>query len=135
MSCPKTPDPPTPLLSDNSSLANVTITLGSLDTSVSNSNVGNTADISNFVNGTAAGLTCFIHPDTTFVGWPYGDGGLNAVPTTTDGGAGGGGGGAQTSSPAPSPSDSDNGSASGINAVGAIAWVLMGSLLGVGIVL
>lgn len=92
--------------------------------------MGNTADISNFVNGTAAGLTCFIHPDTTFVGWPYGDGGLNAVPTTTEGG----GGDAQTSSPAPSPSDSGNGSASGINAVGAITWVLVGSLLGVGIV-
>jgi hypothetical protein len=123
-----TPHPPAPLLSDNSSLTNVSITLGA-NGDQANSNIGNTADIANFVNGTAAGLTCFIHPDTSFVGWPYGGGGFNAVPTTT------GGGGAQSSSPAPSPSGSDNGASVDSVTTGTIIWMAVGSLLGVRLIL
>lgn len=102
------------------------------------SNVGRTANISNFVNGTASGLTCFIHPDTSFVGWPYGGGGVNAEPPTASTDSTGSpsedGGSAQSSSTMPSPSSSDSGNG-GIgnvdrSAVASVAVLMIGSLLG-----
>lgn len=105
-----TPNPPTPLLSDNSSITNITFDLPNTPAvDDGTSNVANTANITNFVNGTASGLTCFIHPDTNFVGWPYGGGGVNAAPSVIPSSTIGGGGGSQSSLAAPSPSESDNG--------------------------
>lgn len=114
------------------SLTNVTLTLGSPSSS-DNSNTGNIHNITTFINGTAAGLTCFIHPDTNFVGWPYGGGGFNALPTTTTTT----GGGAESSSPAPSSSagGSQNGNGAGGRWAVTPALVLLSALIGVIVIL
>jgi hypothetical protein len=88
--------------------------------------VGDIPNLNIFVNGTAAGLTCFIHPNTEFVGWPYGNGGINADPTSTTTG-----GGAESSSPAPGPSENDNGaSQSGRWSIATIPIAILGCCLG-----
>jgi hypothetical protein len=115
------------------SLTNVTLTLPSPPSS-DNSNTGNIPNITTFVNGTSAGLTCFIHPDTNFVGWPYGGGGFNALPTTTSTSNG-----VESSSPAPSASASGDGSASDNGAGGRWSFTpaiaLLGALGGVLVVM
>lgn len=121
-----TPNEPTPLLSDNSSITNVTFELPSSPAITDGtSNVAQIANISNFINGTASGLTCFIHPDTSFVGWPYGGGGINAVSSGTPSSGGGGEGGSASSSAVPSPSDSGN---------GAIRWQTQGIVFSLSVV-
>jgi hypothetical protein len=115
------------------SLTNVTLTLPSPPSS-DNSNTGSIPNITTFVNGTSAGLTCFIHPDTNFVGWPYGGGGFNALPTTTSTSNG-----VESSSPAPSASASGDGSASDNGARGVLSFTpaiaLLGALAGVLVIL
>jgi hypothetical protein len=92
--------------------------------------VGTTANISQFINGTAAGLTCFISPNTEFVGWPYGDGGINASPTTSAGG-----GDSSSSTPAtPSSSGDGNGGNSG-NGARSTAGLSLGGILAPALVL
>lgn len=116
------------------SLTNVTLTLPE-SSSLDNSNIGSIPDIGTFVNGTAAGLTCFIHPATDFVGWPYGNGGFNAVPTTTSTG----GGNSESSSlvPAPGPSESGNGSRARVSVLPPlpVAFGVVGGFLGLFVVL
>jgi hypothetical protein len=93
--------------------------------------VGTTANISQFINGTAAGLTCFISPNTEFIGWPYGDGGINAAPTSTTSG----GGESSSSTPAtPSSSGNGNGGDSGSGA-GSTAGLSLGGILAPALVL
>lgn len=94
------------------------------------SNVGQIANISNFINGTAAGLTCFIHPDTDFAGWPYGGGGVNAKSSGTP--SSGGEGGSASSSAVPSPSESGNGAIrwQGQNMVFGLLVMGLGCLVG-----
>ena len=58
------------------------------------------------------------------MGWPYGDGGINASPTTS-----GGGGGESTSSTPATPSSSGGGGDSGNGATGSAVGVpLLGTL-------
>jgi hypothetical protein len=85
--------------------------------------VGTTANISQFINGTAAGLTCFISPNTEFIGWPYGDGGINASPTSTNSG-----GGESSSSTPATPNSSGTGGDSG-NGAGSTAGLSLGGIL------
>ena len=117
------------------SLTNVTLTLPSPPSS-DNSNTGTIPNIDTFVNGTSAGLTCFIHPGTDFVGWPYGNGGLNAVPTTTTTSNG-----VESSSPVSDPSSSPSSDGSGNDNGAGGRWsvtpalVLLGALGGALVVL
>lgn len=105
-----TPHPPIALVSDSSTMQNVTVTL---PPPTSNSN-----DNFQFVNGTVYGMTCFLHPGTNDFAWPYGGGGVNALQP------GSGSGGPATGQGGANPSSSKSGAAvKGMNVGLGAAWV------------
>ena len=76
-----TPHSPTPLLAEDSRNTNVQFSVPSVS-----DRLKTIPGISAFAGGTGNGLTCFMPPSGA-IAWPYGGGGLNAEPTTTDGGS------------------------------------------------
>lgn len=72
----KTPHPSDPLLEEESTLQNTTISVPA-------------SSPFQFVNGTAIGLTCFVPPESASYSWPYGDGQVNSEQTDKGNGTNG----------------------------------------------
>ncbi|KIR42915.1 hypothetical protein I307_05080 [Cryptococcus deuterogattii 99/473] len=72
----KTPHPSDPLLEEESTLQNTTISVPA-------------SSPFQFVNGTAIGLTCFVPPESASYSWPYGDGQVNSEQTDKGNGTSG----------------------------------------------